>query len=90
MGETADQIGAYIETQREDLHSNLKELESKLKSASDWRHYFRKYSGTMIAVAFGGGILVSAIVRKSRRVGRPRPHGARCRLPSRAAVRGHK
>jgi hypothetical protein len=69
MGETADQIESYIETQREDLHSNLKELETKLKSASDWRHYFRKYTGTMVAVAFGGGILVSTIVGKSRRTG---------------------
>ena len=69
MGETTDQIGNYIETQREDLRSNLKELETKLKSASDWRHYFRKYTGTMVAVAFGGGFLVSTIVGKRRRAG---------------------
>jgi hypothetical protein len=90
MGETADQIGNYIETQRENLQSNLKELETKLKSASDWRHYFRKYTGTMVAVAFGGGMLVSAIVWKSRRAAAS-PSAPSSLSPSRVrpSVRAH-
>lgn len=67
MGETTDQIENHIETKREDLHSNLKELEHKVKSATDWRQYFHNHTGTMIAAAFGGGLVVSSMVGRSRR-----------------------
>jgi hypothetical protein len=67
MGEETDQIEDHLETKREDLHSNLKELEAKVKSATDWRQYFQKHTGTMVAAAFGGGLLVSAMVGKNRR-----------------------
>lgn len=63
MGERTDQIESQIETKREDLRSNLRELETRVKSATDWRHYFRQHTGTMIAVAFGGGVLLSALTR---------------------------
>ncbi len=64
MGETTSQIERHIESKRADLHSNLKELESKVKSATDWRQYFQKYTGTMVAAAFGGGMLISALAGK--------------------------
>lgn len=73
MVETTDQIENHIQTKREDLHSNLEELETKVKSATDWRQYFKKHTGTMVAAAFGGGIVVSAMVGKSRRAGAPPP-----------------
>jgi hypothetical protein len=76
MGETTSQIENHIENKRVDLQSNLKELEGKVKSATDWRHYFRQHTGTMVAAAFGGGFLISALVKGSRT-------GA---LPSAAAV----
>lgn len=69
MGETTDQIENHIETKREDLHSNLKELENKVKSATDWRQYFQKYTAALVAAAFGGGIVVSAMVGRRRRAG---------------------
>jgi hypothetical protein len=37
MGQTASQIEAHIEHTREDLGSNLDQLERKVKSAADWR-----------------------------------------------------
>jgi hypothetical protein len=67
MGETTSQIENHIENKREDLHSNLQELEKKVKSATDWRQYFQKYTGTMVAAAFGGGILLSAMTGKKSR-----------------------
>jgi len=67
MGETTSQIENHIENKREDLHSNLKELEGKVKSATDWRRYYRQYPGTMVAAAFGGGLLISAMVGKGGR-----------------------
>jgi hypothetical protein len=66
MGQTSDQIETHIENKREDLKSNLQELEGRVKSATDWRHYFKQNPGMMIAAAFGGGVLLSAIMRKRR------------------------
>ncbi len=62
MGQTTDQIENQIEDKREDLKSNLQELESRVKTATDWRHYFAEHTGTMIAAAFGGGVLLAAMV----------------------------
>ena len=67
MGETTDQIESHIENKREDLQSNLQELENKVKSATDWRGYFQKYTGTMVAAAFGGGVLISALTARTSR-----------------------
>jgi len=67
MGETTNQIETYIENKREDLGSNLQELEQKLKSATDWRQQFQKNPMTLIGVAFGGGILLATMVGGRRR-----------------------
>jgi hypothetical protein len=69
MGETTDQIESHIENKREDLQSNLRELEHKVKSATDWRQQYQKHTGTMVAAAFGGGLLVSTVVGRNRRTG---------------------
>jgi hypothetical protein len=67
MGETTDQIESYIESRRGDLGSNLQELEQKVKSATDWRQQFQKNPMTMVAVAFGGGVLLASMVGGGRR-----------------------
>jgi hypothetical protein len=69
MGETTHQIEAHIEDTRDDLGSNLHELEQKVKSVTDWRKQFRTNPMTMLGVAFGGGILLSAMLggRRNRR-----------------------
>lgn len=64
MGETTDQIESRIEDERQDLKSNLRELERRVKSATDWRRYFRDHTGTMIAAAFGGGMLLSTLIAR--------------------------
>ena len=67
MGETTDEIESHIENKREELESNLRELEHKVKSATDWRQQFHNHTGTMVAAAFAGGMLVSTIIRRTRR-----------------------
>ena len=76
MGQTTDQIEAHIEDTREDLGSNLHELEQKVKSVTDWKQYFQTNPMTMLGVAFGGGILLATMLggrknRRGERVSRP-------------------
>jgi hypothetical protein len=54
---------------RDNLGSNLNELERKVKSVTDWRQHFQSSPMTMIGVAFGGGILLATMMggRRSRR-----------------------
>lgn len=64
MGQTTDQIENQIDQERKDLKSNLEELETRVKSATDWRHYFKTHTGAALAVALGGGMLLSAMTRQ--------------------------
>jgi len=67
MGETTDQIAAHIENTRDELGSNLRELEQKVKSVTDWKQHFQKSPLTMVGVAFGGGILLASMIGGKRR-----------------------
>ncbi len=67
MGETADQIEAHIEDTRDDLGANLRELEHRVKSATDWREQFRSNPLRMVGVAFGGGILLASVLGRNKR-----------------------
>ena len=69
MGQAANQIEAHIEDTRADLGDNLRELEQKVKSATDWKHHYRNNPMTMVGIAFGGGIMLAAMLggRKHRR-----------------------
>jgi hypothetical protein len=87
MGETTDQIESHIETKREDLQSNLRELEHKVKSATDWRQQFQNHPGTMVAAAFGGGMLVSVMIGRNRSAGSS-PGAASASASSNARFRG--
>ena len=50
MGQTTDQIASGIHQTRDALKSNLEELETRVKSAVDWRNQFRRHPVAMIAV----------------------------------------
>lgn len=67
MDEKPDQIMNHIESQRDQLGRNLNELESRVKSATDWRTQFDKNPMLMMGVAVGGGILLGSIVGGSRK-----------------------
>jgi hypothetical protein len=66
MGQTADQLEHRIENAREDLKTNLEELESRVKSAADWRHHYRQHTGVVLAAAFGAGALLAMLAEKRR------------------------
>jgi hypothetical protein len=83
MGQATSQIEAHIEDRRADLGSNLRELERKVKSITDWEHHFQKNPMTLLGVAFGGGILLAAALG-----GNKRRRGAR-NFSSPAADRQH-
>jgi hypothetical protein len=66
MGETSDQIERHIQEKRNDLGGNFSELEVKVKTAVDWRAQFEERPGTMLALAFGGGIILSSLLPSGR------------------------
>ena len=65
MGQTASQIENHIEGKRADLGSNLRELEAKVKSVTDWHHQFEKRPVMFLGLAFGGGAVLASMVRRS-------------------------
>ena len=77
MGQTTHQIEAHIENTRENLGSNLHELESKVRAVTDWKQQFQQRPMTMLGVAFGGGILLATLLGGRRRSGRERGYSSR-------------
>jgi hypothetical protein len=67
MGQTADQIELHISQTREDLGSNLDELEWKVKSVTNWNRYFQRNPTAMLSVAFGVGILAARWLRGGKK-----------------------
>jgi hypothetical protein len=61
MDETTNQIEWEIAQKRSELSNNLIELKQRAKAAVDWRSQVEDRPGTMLAVAFGGGIILSAL-----------------------------
>jgi hypothetical protein len=61
MGETTNQIEWEIAQRRSELSDNLIELKQRAKAAVDWRSQVEERPGTMLAVSFGGGIVLSAL-----------------------------
>jgi hypothetical protein len=91
MDETARQIEDRIKTSRENLKSNFSELENKVKTATDWRHYFKEHTGSMMAGAFAGGVVLSTLTRKSRRPSVHRYENApQEAVPTKASSSQHK
>jgi hypothetical protein len=62
MGERTDQIERHIAETRSELGDDLGELQDKVKSAFDWRIQFQERPGTLLAVAFGSGVVLSALL----------------------------
>jgi hypothetical protein len=63
MDERPDEIEDHIRQQRDELRDNFNELGSKVKDTFDWRAQFEDKTGLMLGVAFGGGLLLSALFR---------------------------
>jgi hypothetical protein len=78
MGETTNQIEWEIAQKRSELSDNLIELKQRAKAAVDWRSQVEERPGTMLAIAFGGGIVLSALfsaLRGPAKVYAERPSG---------------
>jgi hypothetical protein len=67
MGDTTYQIEQELQTTRTKLSDNLGELQDRTKDTFDWRTQVNERPGTMLAIAFGGGLLLSAIVPRQPR-----------------------
>jgi hypothetical protein len=85
MGSTSDEIEHHIESTREDLRSNLNELEGRVKSVADWRQHYRNNPGVALSIAFGAGLLLAGLLGGSR----VRGNGYHAPAPLRAASGGH-
>jgi hypothetical protein len=64
MGQTTDQIETDIDRTREELRSNLEELETRAKAVADWRSQFENHPGAMIVAALVGGALLSSLMKR--------------------------
>ena len=75
MDESPDQIEEHIRSTREELGTNFKELETRLKNATNWRLQFERHTWLFVAAALAGGFLLSGAVPTRRRaeLGRHRP-----------------
>jgi hypothetical protein len=66
MGQTTHQIAAHIENTRDDLGSNLQELEQRVKSVTDWKEQFRARPMTMLGLVFGSGVVLATAMGRRR------------------------
>ena len=62
MGEDRGQIEREISAERRALGRNLNELQDRAKALRDWRVHYRKHPGLALGLAFGGGVVLAAIV----------------------------
>jgi hypothetical protein len=89
MGETTRQIATHIEHTREDLGSNLQELEHKVRSVTDWRHQFQSNPMLMVGLAFGTGLCAATLAGGRDRLAGMSSNGSSTRpgVPPRGATR---
>jgi hypothetical protein len=67
MAEKPDQIEQHIASTRSELGNHLQELEDKVKQAADWKTYYERSPMTMLGLAFGGGVMLAAMLGGGRR-----------------------
>jgi hypothetical protein len=67
VDEKSSEIIDEIETSRDRLGENLNDLESRMREAANWRTYFERHPYMFIGTAVGGGLLLSGILRGSKR-----------------------
>jgi hypothetical protein len=59
MDEEPNEIERNIESKRRELGGHIQELEARLQEATDWRTYIRRNPLTMLAAAFGAGLMLA-------------------------------
>jgi len=67
MGDSTRQIEREIASARGQLEDNIEELKSRVVDAADWKKQFERNTWVALGMAFGGGLVISALVRPSAR-----------------------
>ena len=65
MDRATDSIQRHIYQEREELRSNLEELEDRVRSAVDWRRHYHSNPVFWLGCAFGGGLLLALAPARS-------------------------
>jgi hypothetical protein len=73
VGEDARAIEETIRMERNELGRNIDHLQERARALTDWRTQYRHHAGASIALAFGGGVALGLLARRS---------GARSASPS--------
>jgi hypothetical protein len=63
MDQTAHVIRDRIEEQREELAGNIRELETRVKSATDWRAQFQRNPTKLLGIALTAGLALGWLTR---------------------------
>jgi hypothetical protein len=71
MGQRAEQIEKEIEQERSELDRNLKELEHRVRDATDWKLQFQKHPGPLLGAAFAVGIGLAMLSSRNGRSQQP-------------------
>ena len=66
MDDVVDSIEQQIRADRRALDRNIQALERRAHDAMDWRRHYSDNAGTVMAVAFGSGVLLGALSRGPR------------------------
>jgi hypothetical protein len=66
MAERVQQIESEIDRTRAELGSNLRELESRVDAAVDWREHVRARPMVAVGVALAGGMILGQLARPGR------------------------
>ncbi|HTM49863.1 MAG TPA: hypothetical protein VL285_14320 [Bryobacteraceae bacterium] len=67
MGKRAEQIEKEIEQERTELDRNLKELEHRVRDATNWRLQFQKHPGPLLGGAFAVGVGLAMLSSRNGR-----------------------
>lgn len=62
MGKTPDEIANDVDQTRNDLRSNLQELELRVRDATNWRTQVRRHPGRAFGAAVVGGALLALMM----------------------------
>jgi hypothetical protein len=66
MAERVQQIESEIDRTRAELGSHLRELESRVDAAMDWREHVRARPYLAVGVAVAGGVMLGHLARPGR------------------------